>query len=251
MIRIVVTALLLGSGAMAQTEKNPDPSMKNANVVRTATGTIAYKILSTGVSLGSENFSLSVHPDGTRTMQAMNLYGSPGVQRHVVYRVDARFRPLEAYLLYWVGGVWRGSGLFTVDGDRLSVTANTPNGLLTQNVKVPAEFSFIPHPLSTDAWHMSYYDKKKGGDQTITVYDMDGGAAGPGALLGRLYTQNLRFIGAEKMTTPAGEFDVDHFKIDQAVDIYVTGPDSLMVKFVWPPADRVYELVKLERNTVK
>ena len=48
------------------------------------------------------------------------------------------------------------------------------------------------------------------------------------------------------MTTPAGAFQTDHFKIDNAVDIYVTGPDSIMVKFLWTPADRVYELVKLE-----
>jgi len=231
--------------ALAQTEPHPDPSMKNANVVRSAKGVIGYKVLSTGASLGEENWSLSVHPDGSRTMQAMSQYGSPGVQRHVVYRVDAGFRPIEAYLLYWVGGQWRGSGLFSVHGDKLSAVANTPNGVLTHEVKVPENFSFIPHPLATDAWHMAYYDKAKGGEQTITVYDMDGGAAGPQALLGRLYTQKLRFLGNERMTTAAGTFETEHFKIDDAVDIYVTGPDAIMVKFLWTPADRVYELIEL------
>lgn len=242
-------ALIVGvwaTAALAQTEPNPDPSMTNANVVRGAKGTIVYKTIKTGAVIGGENWNLTVHPDGTRTMQALNRYGSPGVQRHVTYRVDANFRPLEAYMLYWVGGQWRGSGYFVVQGDQLTATANTPNGMLTHNLKVPRNFSFIPHPLSTDAWHMGYYDKKKGGVQTIAVYDMDAPAAGPQTLLGRLYTQKLEYLGAEKMTTPAGTFDVDHFKIEDAVDIYVTGPDSIMVKFVWTPADRVYELVKLE-----
>jgi hypothetical protein len=95
---------------------------------------------------------------------------------------------------------------------------------------------------------MSYYDKQKGGAQAITVYDMDAAAAGPQALLGRLYQQKLEFLGAGETTTKAGTFATDHFKIEDAVDIYVTGPDAIMVKFVWTPADRVYELVKLERT---
>lgn len=244
--RISSILLLFASTAFAQTEPNPTIGGANANVVRAAKGTIVYKVLSTGAVLGGENWNLTVHPDGSRTMQALNRYGSPGVQRHVTYRVDATFRPLEAYLLYWVGGQWKGSGFFSVHGDTLDAVANTPNGTLTHTLKVPQNFSFIPHPLSTDAWHMGYYDKKKGGTQTITVYDMDAGAAGPQALMGKLYTQKLDYLGAETITTPAGTFATDHFKIDSAVDIYVTGPDAIMVKFVWSPADRVYELVTLE-----
>ncbi|MDX2222825.1 MAG: hypothetical protein SFV21_08755 [Rhodospirillaceae bacterium] len=244
----LAAALTTTDGVRAQNVTEPAPTIggANANVVRGAKGTVVYKVLSTGAMLGGENWNLTVHPDGSRTMQALNRYGSPGVQRHVTLRVDARFRPLEAYLLYWVGGVWRGSGYFTVAGDTLTAVANTPNGRLSHALTVPENFSFIPHPLSTDAWHMWYYDKAKGGAQTITVYDMPGGADGPQALLGSMYTQSLTFVGRERVTTPAGTFDTEHYKIDDAVDIYVTGPDAIMVKFVWTPADRVYELVKLE-----
>lgn len=95
---------------------------------------------------------------------------------------------------------------------------------------------------------MSNYDKAKGGEQTITVYDMDATTAGPQALLGRLYTQKLVFIGNAQVVTQAGSFATEHFKIDNAVDIYVTGSDDILVKFLWTPADRVYELVKLEQT---
>jgi hypothetical protein len=245
---IVLAFGLACSSAAAQTEPNPTIGGANANVIRAAKGTIIYKVLSTGAVLGGENWNLTVHPDGTRTMQALNRYGSPGIQRHVTYRVDQNFRPLEAYMLYWVRGDWRGSGFFVVNGDQLTATANTPNGMLTHRLTVPQNFSFIPHPLSTDAWHMGYYDKAKGGVQTINVYDMDAGAAGPQTLLGRLYTQKLERLGTESLTTPAGTFETERYRIDDAVDIYVTGPDSIMVRFVWTPADRVYELVKLEQS---
>ncbi|MSO97157.1 MAG: hypothetical protein EXR11_02910 [Rhodospirillaceae bacterium] len=248
-LSLVALFVLLANTATAQTEPNPVIGGANANVVRAAKGTIVYSVLSSGAVLGDENWNLTVHPDGSRTMQAINRYGSPGVQRHVTYRVDAKFRPIEAYLLYWVGGKWRGSGLFSVHGDQLTAVANTPNGQLTHNLTVPENFSFIPHPLSTDAWHMSYYDKAKEGEQTITVYDMDAGAAGPQALLGRLYQQKIKFIGAEQVTTKGGAFATDHFKIENAVDVYVTGPDAILVKFLWTPADRLYELVKLEQTS--
>ena len=247
-LKFVTLYMLLANAAAAQTEPNPVIGGANANVVRAAKGTIVYSVLSSGAVLGGENWNLTVHPDGSRTMQAINRYGSPGVQRHVTYRVDAKFRPIEAYLLYWVGGTWRGAGLFSVHGDQLTAVANTPNGQLTHSLTVPENFSFIPHPLSTDAWHMWYYDKAKGGEQTINVYDMDGGAAGPQALLGRLYQQKIKFIGAEQVTTKAGTFATEHFKIDNAVDVYVTGPDAILVKFLWTPADRLYELVKLEQT---
>jgi hypothetical protein len=244
----VFAMALACTSAHAQTEPNSPIGGTNANVVRAAKGTIVYKVLSTGAITGGENWNLTVHPDGTRTMQALNRYGSPGVQRHVTYRVDKNFRPLEAYMLYWVQGQWRGSGYFVVHGDQLMAMANTPNGMLTHRLTVPQNFSFIPHPLSTDAWHMGYYDKAKGGVQEMSVYDMDAGAAGPQTLLGRLYTQKLERKGTETITTQAGTFETERYRVDDAVDIYVTGPDSIMVRFVWTPADRVYELVKLEES---
>jgi len=250
MFRIFAIVIAVGTMAQAAAQTGPAPgtSVGNANISRWADGTIEYRVQSTGAVIGREQWHLTAHPDGTRTMQARNEYGSPGLQRHVILRADAKLRPIEAYVQYWVGGHWRGSGLFSVHGHKLTAVANTPNGVLTHAIDVPENFSFIPHPLSTDAWHMWYYDRGKGGDQTITVYDMPGGADGPQSILGRLYTQTLRRIGAEDITTPAGTFPTDHYRIDDAVDIYVTGPDAIMVRFAWAPADRVYELVRLERG---
>jgi hypothetical protein len=219
------------------------PASGNVNITRWAQGTVEYRVLSTGAVNGSEEWHLTVHPDGSRTIEARNRLDEAGFQRHVTHRVAADFRPLETLASYWIQGAWRGSALFAVNGPELTAVAKTPNGMLTQTLSVPEHFSFIPHPLSTNAWHGWYYDRQKLGRQTITVYDMDAVAKGVGSLLGRLYQQDIELLGQEQVTTPAGTFLTDHFKIAGGVDMYITGPDAVLVRFVWEPADRDYVLV--------
>lgn len=221
----------------------------NVNIVRWAKGTIEYRTLSTGEVSGSEEWHLTVHPDGSRTLEARNRLDEAGFQRHVIYRVAKDFRPLEVTSVYWIGGQWRGTGLFSIDGDRLNAFVKTPDGLIHQERSVPQKFSIIPHPVSTNAWPTWYYDKAKGGPQTMTVYDMDARAQAVSSMLGKMYDQILIYVGEESMTTPAGTFMVDHFKIDGEVDLYITGPDAILVRFLWRSSDREFVLTHLETGS--
>ena len=227
----------------------PALAADNMNITRWAKGTFEYRALSTGAVSGAEEWHLSVHPDGSRTMHARNWLDDVHYSRHVTYRVAENFRPLEVTSVYWVRGEWRGTGLFAINGNELQAIVKTPDGMIQQTRTVPDNFSMIPHPLSTNAWNTWYYDKAKGGPQPMTVYDMDAGAQAVSSMLGKVYTQNLEFIGAEKMTTPAGTFDVDHFRVEDAVDMYITGPDAILVRFQWIPADRDYVLTSLETGS--
>lgn len=222
---------------------------ENINITRWAKGEFEYRSLSTGEVSGTEAWHLTVHPDGTRTMQTRNRLDEAGYQRHVTYRVAENFRPLEVTSVYWVKGEWRGTGLFAINGDTLEAIVKTPDGMIRQTRSVPENFSMIPHPLSTNAWNTWYYDKAKGGAQPMTVYDMDAGAQAVSSMLGKVYTQDLEFIGTEKMTTPAGTFEVDHFRVEDVVDMYITGPDAILVRFKWIPADRDYVLTSLETGS--
>lgn len=224
----------------------PTWAADNVNIVRWAKGSIEYRELSTGKPNGSEEWHITVHPDGSRTLQTRNRLDNAGYQRHVIHRVEESFRPLEISAVFWVQGEWRGTGLFSIDGNTLEAVVKTPDGLIRQTRAVPDLFSFIPHPLQTNAWPTWYYDKAKGGPQTITVYDMDPGAQAVSSMLGKMYEQTVVFEGETEMTVPAGTFDVDHFRIGDAVDLYITGPDAIMVRFVWEPADRDYVLTSLE-----
>ncbi len=243
-----LTLILAGTVTLAlgQVAQGAEATTGNINISRWARGTIEYRTLSSGEVTGSEQWHLTVHPDGSRTLEARNRLDRAGFQRHVTHRVAADFRPLETLAVYWVKGQWRGSALFAVNGPELTALAKTPDGMLTQTVAVPEHFSFIPHPLSTNAWHAWYYDKRLGGEQTITVYDMDALATSVGSLLGRLYDQTIVFVGQQELTTPAGTFLTDHFNIGGAVDLHVTGPDAVLVRFTWAPADADYLLVEYD-----
>ena len=242
---LLLVAIVVASSTVAAQTKGADG---NANIIRWAKGKIEYRVLSTGERNGEEDWYLTVHPDGSRTMRAVNRLDNVDFHRSVILRVEENFRPLEVMATYWIRGAWAGSGLFTIDDNVLEAVANTPNGRLTQRLAVPKNFSVIPHPLSTNSWQTWHYDKARGGDQPTTVYDMDARADRSGSLLGRLSTQNVRFIGSETLTTPAGTFLTDHFRIGDGVELYVTGPDALMVKFVWTAADREYILIALESS---
>ncbi len=221
----------------------------NASIARWAKGSIEYRMLETGEVIGSEQWHLTVHPDGTRTMLAINRMDLIDAQRHVVLRVEESFRPLEVLAVYFTGGEWRGTGMFAVNGDTLKATVKTPLGMLVQERAVPEKFSFIPHPLATDAWGTWTYDREQGGVQQRTVYDMDSGARSAGSMLGKLYTQPLQFLGIEEVTTPAGVFQTDHFRAGSYADIYVTGPDAILVRFVYATENIKTEFVLTRLET--
>lgn len=233
---LMVSALLLSLSVA-----DPLVAAENASITRWAKGTMEYRMLDTREVWGTEQWHLTVHPDGSRTMQSINRMDRsetrPGTQRHVNLRVAGDFRPLEVTAVYYTGGEWRGTGLFAVDGNALTALIKTPNGMIQQSRDVPDHFSFIPHPLATNAWGTWYYDKSRGGTQEQTFYDMDSRARSVGSMLGTMYSQPLEFIGEEEITTPAGTFMTDHFRSSNAVDMYLYGPDAILVRFVWSGTD--------------
>lgn len=236
---ISAAMLLAAPGAQTQTA-----FLEQSNVSRWAAGKYAYRSLARQVQNGEEDWLLTVHPDGTRTLRATNAYKDRAqVLRHVVMRVDASFRPLEAYLDYWVDGQWRSSGLATVTGNTLEVILNSPNGRIAQTLVVPEHFSMVPHPIATDSWPAWYYDRTRGGPQPITVYAFDGRSLGASGMLGKLDSQSITFAGSEKVSTPAGTFDCDKFVFGEGDPaLYLFGRDRMIAKMTWKAADVEYVL---------
>lgn len=226
--------------ANAQYE-NPKPA-----IVTEYIGTFEYRKTKDGSISGKETFHITVHPDGSRTVNARNELFNYGIQRHVTNHVDKNFRPLETTAVYWVLGEWRGTGMFITTGNELKAYVNTPDGFITQEIKVPDNFSIVPHPISTNAWHAWYYDKEKGGKQNATWYNPDAASQSAGSILGKLEYNELEYIGEEELTVPAGTFIVDHFRVG-SVDYYTTGPDKIMVRFLWSDAGNDYVLKTFEK----
>lgn len=237
-----VCIVLLCTPTVSTANALPD----NANVVRQASGVIAYRSLSTGAIRGEERFHISVHPDGSRSVMAVSRYGPRDIQRQSLYRIDVDNRPIDATLQWWIEGAWRASGLITVDKANLSASSRGPASESSHNIVVTDRFAVLPHQLSPDAWRVLLYDKTLGGVQPLTMYDLDPLAEEPDGLLGKITTQRFEYKGEVSIDVPAGTFVTDHFRLEDAIDMYVTGPDAILVKWRFEAIDREHVLMKLE-----
>ena len=235
---LLLMTFVTPASAQSQEPENKGP---NKNIVRWAKGTYLYRGISDGRLRGTEDWTLTVHPDGSRTMRMWNdLYARNG-HLTATLRVAEDFRPIEAHVSYWTQGQFKGSGLFTVTGDRLEAITNGPQGRIAETIDVPDGFSIVTHPLAGDGWHTWYYDRDKGGEQTGMVYNIDSTPDPTKPAIGKLEPQALEYIGEETIEVPAGTFEAARFKIGIG-DVWTTGPDNILVKFSWEQFDLEYLL---------
>ncbi len=224
---------------------------RNASIVRSVSGTIEYRRMSTGEVNGSERWTMIVRPDGSRILETRNRIDPAGLSRLVVLTVARDFRPRSLFADFWREGRWIGTGLFTVEGTQLAAQISSPHGRVTQQVDVPERFGFIPHPTASNAWQLDLYDRARGGAQDVVLYDVRTEARTPGSLLGPLSRASIRLIGTEQVRTPAGTFATEHYRaggpeVGGETDFYVYGPDLILVRFVWPAGDSEYVLTALD-----
>jgi hypothetical protein len=242
----IFLTVLMALGLVATTTVPADEAV-NANIVRLVKGQYTYQTTKAQRLRGYEDWTLTVHPDGSRTMMALVNNLDADVQFNMVHRVAATFRPLETFVTHWVGGESRGSGHFVVDGRLLRATVT---GQVSRTIQVPDRFSMHPHPVSTDSWRTGDYDKDRGGVQTARVYNV---AVAPNAvapLMGVLEDQTVEWLGSETITVPAGTFDTDHYKLRGNSDMWIAGPDRIAIKYMFLDLDREYVLTTYESVAV-
>lgn len=240
----VCTCLAFAWASLGQAPTLPD----NANISRESFGTIAWRTMSTGDVRGEERFHITAHPDGSRSVMAVSRYGPRDIQRHSLYRIDAALRPIDASIQYWIEGDWRASGTITTTKAQVSVQSRSPQGTAGHIVDVSGPFAVLPHQLAPDAWRALLYDRAKGGVQNLAVYDPAPLAEGPDGLLGQMTAQPTEYLGTERITVPAGTFESDHFRIGNSIDLFVTGPDAILVTWRFSAIDREHVLTSLTRR---
>lgn len=226
-----------------------DPGVQppgNPGIVRSARGTYEYRAISDGRLTGSETFELTVAPDGVRTMRASTDIFSRGVQANVVLRAAPSFRPLDAYVGISTNGALKGSGFFIAGPSKLDAVVVGADGRQTHSqITVPVQFSFGTHPLSLDGWSGWYLDPVPGKITHGTIYLINGDARNDRPMLGQLTPVDIEYVGAETITVPAGTFAAQHFRVAGSAELWVTGQDRLLVKYVWAALDRQYLLTTL------
>lgn len=242
----LLPAALAQSGApSAPVAENQGP---NTAILRRASGVYRYAALSDGRLRGEERFQLFVHPDGSRTMMVWHDLFARNAQFSVMLRNGASFQPLEAFVSYWNAGSFKGSAHFRVQGAQLAATSSGPAGVITQLTELPKTFSIGTHPVAGDGWHTAGYDAARGGVQSLVLYSLEASADLTKPVLGTLRPLSVERIGLETVEVPAGRFEAERWRLAGVNDLWVVGPDRLVVKSVIAARDLQYVLTDLERQ---
>ena len=219
----------------------------NAAIVLWAKGTYEYGKLDSDLIRGHEDWTLTVHPDGTRTLQAfVNLHDGDH-QTNVILRVGGNFRPLDGLLSFWRGGVYGGAGWYRIDGDQLSASVAGPRGQATHTITVPEPVSLRVHPVITEGWQVWSYDQSREGPQQGVFYNVVTIGNPPVPGIGVLVEHRMDYHGTETVTVPAGTFAADHYTFyDGRYDIWLWGPQRILIRYANFGNGNEYRLTALE-----
>ncbi|MFL2769974.1 MAG: hypothetical protein ACJZ9F_03090 [Rhodospirillaceae bacterium] len=218
-------------------------------------GSYEYGLLNSDVIRGTEDWTITVHPDGSRTVETMVDLREQGHQSNAIMRVDNQHRLLDAYSSFWRFGEYRGAARFWVEvggsgsGDMLHNDVIGPLGHATHSVPVPDLFSLRLHPVIIEGWQVWYFDRAKPGPQTYPIYNMvTTGTTGVQGI-GMFQDNVVDFKGIETVETVVGTFQAEHFTFyDGRYDIWLWGEHKILVRYIVPSNGREYRLVRFEKG---
>ena len=214
-------------------------------IERTLSGKHVCMGLEDGKPCGEDTWTMTLHSDGTRMIRSHLNQSNYGTQIDLVMHADAKtFRPIHAYASVYSGGGWLGAGQYAVEDDTLRVAVTTPLEQFVETVDLPENFTLLLHPISADGWHYGAgYDKAKGGVQMHNLCTL--GAAGRSVHCA-VYPIALEFLGMEELTVPAGTFNTEHYRFGENTDVWITGPDRVMIQHEYRVRGSRYQLVELD-----
>jgi len=221
---------------------------------RTYSGKIAY-LHDTAGETGREWFSVSVHGDGSRIVRARCEMDDDHLLRDVVIGMDATFRPTHAHVHLVQHDRFLGSGWFKFTNSEAVCEADTvKEGRISQSVALtePVRF-FGTHPIVCDGLMPALFDFGRGERRqrvkAVASSMAPNGASGPTL---SWFTMDLEYVRDETITVRAGTFDTRHFLIhlagtfDAPLEVWVHGPDCLVVREAWTILKSRYELVEVQ-----
>ncbi len=225
---------------------------------RRYSGKIVYIGDTTG-ERGREWFNITVEPDGTRTLRSQAEIDAAEINktrvlREVTYTLDAKWRPLDAFVRITVDDVFGGTSWFRFGENMVECEGFTAGeGRVSQKFPVKSwPRSFGAHPVVCDIWHLGGWDwsnpARLQGWQAIMSSPLPNGASGP--MIG---TSNFsaEYLGDETVTVKAGTFACKHFAFPlhgrfSPEHIWYSGDTDLQfVKIRWDYSKTTYELVEI------
>ena len=221
---------------------------------RTIRGKILYLDNETGET-GREWFTITVEPDGRRTLRAQCEMDDRRLLRDVIYSVDADWYPLDCFVRLSIEERLTGTGWFRFT-DRLAEceTFTAVAGRLSQRLDLTEHTpSFGAHPIVCDIWHLARFDRSKG-ERIQTSHNVLLSSPEPDGGSGPMFSPldlTIEYVAKEEVTVPAGTFEADHFRFLRAnadmepEELWCAGEDFLPIKIAYPIFNATYELAEL------
>lgn len=208
---------------------------------------------------GREFFTVTVQPDGCRTLRAQCEMDNDELLRDVVLSLDGSWQPRDAFVRLAIKSTFQGSAWFSFGNGFVDCEAMTQDaGRISQRMTVPAwPPSFGGHPICCDTWHAKVAALRRTGGAAFQAVEgiamsspLPNGGSGP---LLSLADVDVEFCGSETITTKAGTFETVHVKNynrrrgrDHPVEIWAWGDDFVPVRARWDLLGQTYELAELE-----
>jgi hypothetical protein len=216
-------------------------------------GTISYA-REDGGAFGREFFTVSVEPDGSRTLRCLCEMDDIALVRDVTYTVDQDFRAIDCFVRVSSENQFIGAGWFRftnsfAEGQSYSAA----NGHVSQKLLANGRPRlFGTHPLSVDIWKCIHIDRSRP-DEVQALTDCFNCSSAPNGASGPLLapkSYDMVYQGAETVTVPAGEFACERYDwqtgTGRTLNLYTVPGDWLPVRTVVPEMGRYYDLVEFE-----
>jgi len=214
----------------------------------TMRGTIRYtskKEGREGQIRGREYFQTNTYADGARTIIVHSeIDDRPSVMRDATYSLDKDWRPTDCFVRLAVDDKFMGTGWFRMGEGFIECETHTAlEGRVSQRMDTNGwPKTFQNHAIACDAWHMRLFDRDKPGeiqalDEMLLCSPDHRGATGP--MLFKI-GMHVKYIGEERITVEAGEFDSYHFQMVSAPGLPEAHPDY----DIWCTADGNYNFLR-------
>jgi hypothetical protein len=190
---------------------------------------------------GHEQFTFTHHGDGKSTLRAHCFIAEPDptVMRDVVFAMDECRRPMDCTVRLTVADAFMGSGWFRFGPDFIECESYGPAiGRVSQRVNLSQPIDgFGTHPIVADGYFLGIQDWSAGPSRrrfSMYLPSPDHRGATP-PLLAPVRMDGV-YVGEERVSVAAGEFDARHL---QFIDPGASGMTTEHPPYdLWITADR-------------
>jgi hypothetical protein len=214
--------------------------------------------LTNGVGeMGREFYSVTVQPDGARTLRSQCEMDDDRLLRDVTLTLGADWRPVDGFVRLAIDGATVGSTWYRFGATHAECHGQTAReGRFSQRFEMPEGTDCLgTHALHGDAWTVARVRRHRGDLAdfrfvTFATSTLPNGGSGPTLIPVNGAYARVHDLGDERVRVPAGEFDCRHVRIEvpgvDYFDVWAAGDDALPIRLTSDVLNQTYETVELE-----